>query len=159
MPKDTVNGTLPSKVNTLKSKVPDKTPVNVNLNKYRRLQTLQKKCAEISHQCDVDIVMIIRDRKFNRFKEYHTSKAITADYIADMMAQTKNTKKAPRYQKVLISYDTEQIDDAESQCNEARSHPNQFSSSHQVEQTATTPPSKQKLNDVSHDKAAPFHEL
>lgn len=139
MPKDTVNGTLPSKVNTLKSKVPDKTPVNVNLNKYRRLQTLQKKCAEISHQCDVDIVMIIRDRKFNRFKEYHTSKAITADHIADMMARTRNTKKAPRYQKVLISYDTEQADDATSPCDEARPQPNQQSSC-PVEQSAATPP-------------------
>jgi len=87
-------------------------PVNVGLNKYRRLQTLQKKCAEIAYQCDVDIVMIIRDRKFNRFKEYNTSKTVSAEHISKMLADTKDTKKAPRYQKVLISFDTDELSEA-----------------------------------------------
>ena len=55
--------------------------------------------------------MIIRDRKFNRFKEYHTNKTMTADHISRMMAEAKGSKKEPRYQKVLISYDHEQIDE------------------------------------------------
>ena len=105
-------GIQPSKVNTLKSKAPEKMPINVGLNKYRRLQTLQKKCAEIAYQCDVDIVMIIRDRKFNRFKEYNTSKTVSAEHISKMMSYTK----PPRYQKVLISFDTdEHSEDSESE--------------------------------------------
>ena len=33
---------------TLKAKQPEKNQQNLNLNKYRRIQTMQKKCAEIS---------------------------------------------------------------------------------------------------------------
>lgn len=89
----------------LRGKQPEKNQQNVNLNKYRRIQTMQKKCAEISSQCNVDVVCIIYDRKFNRFREIRTAQEMTLEKVHDMMSQRRSpNEKLPKYQKILVSY-------------------------------------------------------
>lgn len=77
---------------------------NLNLNKYRRIQTMQKKCAEISLQCNVDVVCIIYDRKFNRFREIRTADQMTYETVHKMMNDVEPGAKKPKYQRVLVSY-------------------------------------------------------
>lgn len=78
---------------------------NLNLNKYRRIQTMQKKCAEISLQCNVDVVCIIYDKKFNRFREIRTTDHMTYETVHQMMNEVAPGTKKPKYQRILVGYD------------------------------------------------------
>ena len=50
---------------------------NKYVTRYRRTKNLIKKCAEISSQCELDMVLLIFDRKNNRLREIHTSQDMT----------------------------------------------------------------------------------
>ena len=87
---------------TLKAKQPQMNQQNLNLNKYRRIQTMQKKCAEISLQCNVDVVCIIYDKKFNRFREIRTADHMTYETVHQMLNEAAPGIKKPKYQRVLV---------------------------------------------------------
>ena len=81
---------------SLKTKVPEYTPCTNNiLNKYRRIKTLQRKCAELSHLCKVDIVCIIYDSKYHRFREIRTADQMTEEKMHDLMSANSQNGKAP----------------------------------------------------------------
>jgi len=103
---------------TLKAKQPEKNQQNLNLNKYRRIQTMQKKCAEISHQCNVDVICIIYDRKFNRFREIRTADQMNFEKVYDMMHNIPPSGKKPKYQRVHVGYQDDE-DQQESEQNAA----------------------------------------
>ena len=46
---------------------------NLRNTKCRRTKNLAKKSLEMSIQCDLDIMIIVYDRKFNRYKEITTN--------------------------------------------------------------------------------------
>ena len=58
---------------------------NKYVTKYRRTQNLVKKCKNISDQCNLDIILVIRDRKSDRCKEYHTSQEMTVSMLAEVL--------------------------------------------------------------------------
>ena len=93
---------------TIKARQPEKNQTNQCLNKYRRIQTMQKKCAEIAYQCDVDVICIIYDRKYNRFREIRTRDNMTLDTVSKMMNDTKLESKQPKYQKILVGYNNDE---------------------------------------------------
>ena len=45
-----------------------------------------KKSVEISGQCQLDFILIIYDKKFNRFKEVHTNRELTLDKVNTMLS-------------------------------------------------------------------------
>ena len=46
---------------------------NKYVTRYRRTKNLAKRCMEISNQCELDIVLIMVDRKGNKVREVHTN--------------------------------------------------------------------------------------
>ena len=68
---------------------------------------MQKKCAEISYQCNVDVVCIIYDRKFNRFREIRTSEHMNLEKVYGMVSTKSETQRPPKYQRVLVGYQQE----------------------------------------------------
>ena len=79
-------------------------PAHLSLNKYRRLKTLQKKIAEVSAYCNVDIVMIVRNKKFDKFREFHTNPDLTADHIHQIVVKgTDNYGRSLQYERELIT--------------------------------------------------------
>ena len=54
---------------------------NKYVTRYRRTKNLVKKCSEISSQCELDIILVLFDRKANKFREVHTSRELT---VSDM---------------------------------------------------------------------------
>ena len=54
---------------------------NIYVTKYKRTKNLVKRCLEISDQCDLDIILIDRDKNTDRCREYHTSKGLTLPHL------------------------------------------------------------------------------
>ena len=96
---------------TLKSKQPMKNWNNMNLNKYKRIKTIEKKCAELSHHCNLDIVCIIYDRKYNKFREIRTKDQITCESVHQMITNTSPTTKQPIYQRFLVKFNDSDKDE------------------------------------------------
>jgi len=73
---------------------------------------LVKKTIEISNQCDLDFILLVYDKKFNRFREIYTNPELTMEQVDGMMkgrivanrsagvAQNiKSKDKIPKYKK------------------------------------------------------------
>ena len=58
---------------------------NKYVTRYRRTKNLVKKCSEISKQCDLDIILVMRDRKNDRIREVHTSHQMNLDDLNRML--------------------------------------------------------------------------
>lgn len=58
---------------------------NKYVTRYRRTKNLVKKCSEISKQCDLDIILVMRDRKNDRIREVHTSHELNLDDLNRML--------------------------------------------------------------------------
>ena len=71
-----------------------------------------KKTIEISNQCDLDFILLVYDKKFNRFREIYTNPELTMEQVDGMMkgrivpnriagvAQNfKSKDKIPKYKK------------------------------------------------------------
>ena len=58
---------------------------NKYVTKYKRTKNLVKKCAEISKQSNIDIVLILYDQGSMRLREYHTSQEMTLPKILQTM--------------------------------------------------------------------------
>ena len=52
---------------------------NKYVTKYKRTKNLVKKCTDIAKQCDLDIILLIRDKNTDRCREFHTNPALTVD--------------------------------------------------------------------------------
>ena len=50
---------------------------NIYVTKYKRTKNLVKRCIDISEQCDLDIILVVRDKNTDRCREYHTSQEMT----------------------------------------------------------------------------------
>lgn len=61
---------------------------NLTNAKYRRTKNLVKKTIEISNQCDLDFILLVYDRKFNRFREIYTNPDLTLEQVDVMMKGT-----------------------------------------------------------------------
>ena len=44
-----------------------------------------KKTIEISQQCDLDFVLLVYDKKFNRFREIYTNPHLTLEHVDHML--------------------------------------------------------------------------
>jgi len=77
--------------------------------KYRRTKNLVKKSIEIGSQCELDIVLIIFDRRFNRYKEVHTSPDLTLNNVVS--ALKLNGEDSPRKYKRHFARDLVDIPD------------------------------------------------
>ena len=80
---------------------PQKNSGNKYVTRYRRTKNLSKKCAEISKQCDLDIVLVMFDRKNNRLREVYTSKNMTLDDLNGLI-QDDEKSKTLRHQKEYV---------------------------------------------------------
>lgn len=58
--------------------------------KYRRLKTLQKKILELSMMCGTSMSLLVKDPKFNKITEYHTSDDININSLVQKMGYGKN---------------------------------------------------------------------
>lgn len=97
---------------------------NLTNAKYRRTKNLVKKTIEISNQCDLDFILLVHDRKFNRFREIYTNPDLTLEQVDAMMKGTitanrpagshghnlKSKDKIPKYKKEYAR-DIVQVDD------------------------------------------------
>ena len=81
---------------------------NKYVTRYRRTKNLIKKCADISQQCELEIVMVIYDRKNGRMREVHTSKNLALNDLHRMVLD-QNKTQAFKYKKEYIG---PQIDEA-----------------------------------------------
>ena len=61
---------------------------NLTNAKYRRTKNLVKKTIEISNQCDLDFILLVYDKKFNRFREIYTNPELTLEQVDGMMKGT-----------------------------------------------------------------------
>ena len=80
---------------------PQKMTGNKYVTRYRRTKNLIKKCADISQQCELEIVMVIYDRKNDRMREVHTSKNLTLNDLHRMVLH-QNKTQAYKYKKEYI---------------------------------------------------------
>ena len=123
---------------------------NLRCTKYRRTKNLVKKSVEISTQCEIDIVLIIFDKKYNRFREVHTNRGFTLDTVNQMMRDEyhndldkANTthELSPKYKRVYArdllgceedDHDAEDDDALESQDQKSDFTNLQLSKGHQI---------------------------
>lgn len=77
-----------------------------------------KKSIEVSSQCQLDIILIIFDRRQNRYKEVHTSRDFTMDNLMGLLVKnnddtaTSQLKQALNYKR-QYARDVVEIDDDE----------------------------------------------
>ena len=62
---------------------------NLRNTKWRRKKNFVKKSLEISYQCDVDMIMLIFDKKYDRFQQIYTSDEFTLDTYNRIYAEDK----------------------------------------------------------------------
>ena len=73
---------------------------NKYVTKYKRTKNLVKKCAEISKQSNIDIVLILYDQSSMRLREYHTSQHMNLSKILKTMT-TDNFKASFKHERYL----------------------------------------------------------
>ena len=66
---------------------------------------------KIALQCNVDVVCIIYDKKFNRFREIRTADHMTHEKVHEMMNDIAPGTRKPKYQRVLVGYDKEVVEE------------------------------------------------
>ena len=77
-----------------------------------------KKSIEVSSQCQLDIILVIFDRRQNRYKEVHTNHDFTMDNLMTILAQRDadstgcGRKKAVNYTR-QYARDIVEIDEAD----------------------------------------------
>ena len=73
---------------------------NKYVTKYKRTKNLVKKCKDISDQCELDIILVIRDRNSDRCREFHTSHDLT---IPDLVDALKRNESLPllKYERIF----------------------------------------------------------
>ena len=59
-------------------------PRQLTNTKFKRTRNLVKKSLEVSIQCELDIVMLVYDRRYNRFREICTNPDLTIDRFKEM---------------------------------------------------------------------------
>ena len=64
---------------------PQQNTYNKYVTKYKRTKNLVKKCVEISEQCQLDIILVIKDRNSDRCREFHTSHEMTVPVLANAL--------------------------------------------------------------------------
>lgn len=67
--------------------------------KHRSEGKLARKYAELSEQCDLDIIVLVYDRVENQIREMHTSPEMTLDDFKCMMAKDKDGPKRIQYKR------------------------------------------------------------
>jgi len=67
---------------------------NIYVTKYKRTKNLVKRCIDISEQCDLDIILVVRDKNTDRCREYHTSQEMTLPYL-------NREKKNLKYERIF----------------------------------------------------------
>lgn len=82
------------------------------VTRYRRTKNLRKKCAEISTQCDLEILLVVYDRKNNRLRETYTHRDLTLNDLNRMVLSDQKGKNF-RYVKEYIGF-------AEDECNQPK---------------------------------------
>jgi len=55
---------------------------------------LVKRCIDISEQCDLDIILVVRDKNTDRCREYHTSQEMTLPWL-------NREKKNLKYERIF----------------------------------------------------------
>ena len=66
---------------------------NKYVTKYKRTKNLVKRCVDISEQCDLDIILVIRDRNTQRCREFYTSHELTIPYLASELGSSIGNRK------------------------------------------------------------------
>ena len=59
-------------------------PRQLTNTKFKRTRNLVKKSLEVSIQCELDIVMLVYDKRYNRFREICTNPELTIDRFKEM---------------------------------------------------------------------------
>ena len=89
-------------------------PYNKYVTKYKRTKNLVKKCKDISDQCELDIILVIRDRNSDRCREFHTSHQLT---LPDLVETLKRDETLPtlKYERIFAGADDCNISPEEKQ--------------------------------------------
>ena len=56
--------------------------------KYRRTKNMIKKSIEVGNQCQLDIILVIFDKRQNRYREVHTNPDFTMDNFMDALGSS-----------------------------------------------------------------------
>ena len=85
---------------------PIQNAIRLRNTKSQRTKNLAKKSLEVSIQCELDIIVVIYDKRFNRYKEICTNPDLTVQKISEHFYQTdpeqkKSRSKRPKYKRVL----------------------------------------------------------
>ena len=65
---------------------------NRALLKYRRKETLLKKIKELSQLCDLNLNLLIEDKRLNKVVQYHTNEAMKIENVMLRQSDGKNLK-------------------------------------------------------------------
>ena len=83
---------------------------NKYVTKYKRTKNLVKKCTDIAKQCDLDIILLIRDKNTDRCREFHTNPALTVDdFIKKLDANDGQSRH--KYERIHAKADGEEAED------------------------------------------------
>ena len=74
------------------------------MTKYKRTKNLVKKCVDISKQLDLDIILVVNDKKTKRCREFHTSKEMTVEDIANGLQDTDSQMNL-KYERIHADAD------------------------------------------------------
>ena len=59
-----------------------------------------KKCVEISDQCQLDIILVIKDRNSDRCREFHTSHDLTVPDLVNALEQNEQNPTL-KYERIF----------------------------------------------------------
>ena len=83
-----------------------------------------KKCVEISDQCQLDIILVIKDRNTDRCREYHTSHGMTVPDLVKAL-ELNDTNHTLKYERIFAGDDCDM--DEPDKSVEKPSEPNEVS--------------------------------
>ena len=75
---------------------------NKYVTKYKRTKNLVKKCVEISEQCQLDIILVIKDKNSDRCREFHTSQELTVPSLVRAL-ESNESQPTLRYERIFAS--------------------------------------------------------
>ena len=84
---------------------------NKYVTRYRRTRNLIKRVGEISNQCDLEMILVMYDRKNNYVREVHTNRNLTLDTLNNMVTESVQGRGRPMKYKRESVLNTEDDDD------------------------------------------------
>ena len=76
---------------------------NKYVTKYRRTRNLVKKCNDIAKQFNLDIILVMRNKKNDLLREVFTNQEMTLDHL-DIMLQNNEKRGTLKYKREYAAH-------------------------------------------------------